>query len=43
MKAVRINKGSLSEISIFTYCHRQRWSSSSEEDICEEPVNNMQS
>ena len=41
MEGVHINKGPLSEISIFIYCRRQRWSSSSEENICEEPVSNL--
>ena len=40
-EAVHINKGPLSEISIFIYCRRQRWSSSREENICEEPVSNL--
>ena len=35
MEAVFINKGPLSEISIFIYCRGQRWSSSSEENIWE--------
>ena len=41
MEGVHINKGPLSEISIFIYCRGQRWSSSSEENICEELVSNL--